>query len=150
MDTAQIERLLAADAYTRTVVRGVLPKDGLPTTPMTTYPAAFVCNTHSSNEPGQHWICMFIAKDGRGEYFDSYGLPPRHDEFVDFLQSNCVTWTFNKRTLQSPLSNVCGQYCVVYLLHRSRGVPTKTFVNTFGNDLVNNDCRVFDFVKSAM
>ena len=46
------------------------------------------------------------------------------------------------------LSNVCGQYCAVYLLHRCRGVPMKTFVKSFGNYLVDNDCSVFDFVKS--
>ena len=150
MDTEQIERLLAADSYTKSIVVGALPKDCVPKTGIASYPATFVCNTHSSDKPGQHWICMFFTNDGREEYFDSYGLPPRQREFVYFLQSNCATWNFNDKTFQSPLSNVCGQYCVVYLLHRCRGITAKTTVNSFGKDLVNNDCRVFDFVNSCM
>ena len=77
MDTEQIERLLVADSYNNSVVVGALPKDCQPKTGIASYPAAFVCNTHSSDTPGQHWICMFFTNDGRGEYFDSYGLPPR-------------------------------------------------------------------------
>ena len=34
----------------------------------------------------------------------------------------------------------------VYLLHRCRGESMKSFVKTFGKDLIDNDCRVFDFV----
>ena len=133
MDTEQIERLLAEDSYTKSIVVGVLAKDCLPKTGIVRYPAAFVCNTQASDKPGQHWICMF-----------------RQGEFVYFLEKNSVTWSFNEKTLQSPLSNVCGQFCVMYLLHRCRGLTTKTIVNGFGNDLVNNDCSVFDFVKSCM
>ena len=68
MDTEQIERLLAADSYTKSIVVGALPKDCLPKNGIASYPAAFVCNTHSSDKPGQHWICMFFTNDGRGEY----------------------------------------------------------------------------------
>ena len=150
MDTEQKERLLAADSYTKSIAVGALPKDCLIKTGIASYPGAFVCNAQSSDNPGQHWISMFFTNDRHGEYFNSYGLPPRQGEFVYFLQSNCMTWNFNEKTLQSPLSNVCGQYCVVYLLHRCRGIPAKTIVNSFGNDLVNNDCHVFDFVKSCM
>ena len=59
MDTEQTERLLAADSYTKSVVVGALPKDYLPKTGIASYPAAFVYNTHSSDKPGQHWICVF-------------------------------------------------------------------------------------------
>ena len=126
MDTEPIKRLLAADTYTRSVV---VYKDCLAKTGTTSYPAAFVCNTHSSDKPRQHWICMFFTNDGRRDYFGSYGLRPRHVEFVDFLKSTCVDWTVNERALQSPLCNVCGQDCVVYLRLRCRGVLTMTFVN---------------------
>ena len=93
-----MERILASDAYTRNVVRGVVPRDGLPSA--ASYPAAFVCNTHASNKEGQHWISMYLTKDRCGVSFDSYGLPPQHDEFVNFLRDNCPNWTFNNKTLR--------------------------------------------------
>ena len=51
------------------------------------------------------------------------------------------------KRLQSPLSNVCGQYCVAYVLLRCNGLPMRTFINVFGTDLVANDCRVFYWLK---
>ena len=41
-----------------------------------TLPAAFVCNTDDGDEPGEHWIALYLDADGRGDYFCSYGLPP--------------------------------------------------------------------------
>ena len=63
MDTEQIERLLAEDSYTKSIVVGVLAKDCLPNTGIVRYPAAFVCNTQASDKPGQHWICRFFTND---------------------------------------------------------------------------------------
>ena len=146
MDTKQIERMLALDSRTKDVVRGVVAKDELPTRIVGACPTAFVCNTHDADKPGQHWIVIYIDGD-RGEYFDSYGLPPLHTTFRTFLNNCCLEWTYNNTTLQSPLSNVCGQNCVAYLLFRCRNVPMKMFVNLFGKDLVANDCRVFDWLN---
>ena len=87
MDTEQIERLLATDSNTKSVVVGALAKDCLSKTGIASYPAAFVCNTHSRDKPGEHWICMFFTNDGRGEYLDFYGLPPRQGEFVYFYRA---------------------------------------------------------------
>ena len=63
------------------------------------------------------------------------------------MNNHCTDWTPNVKRLQSPLSNVCGHYCVAYLLLRCIAVPMRTFVNIFGTDLVANDCRVLDWVK---
>ena len=70
MDTLQIAR---------SIFRGVVPKDGLPTTIDGALPAAFVCNTDDGDEPGKHWIALYLDADGRDDYFCSYGLPPRHE-----------------------------------------------------------------------
>ena len=63
MDTEQIERLLAEDSYTKSIVVGVLAKDCLPKTGIVRYPAAFVCNTQASDKYGQHWMCMFFTNE---------------------------------------------------------------------------------------
>ena len=119
--------------------RNVVAKDELPKK-IGACRTAFVCNTHDADKPGQHWIVLYIDGD-HGEYFDSYGLPPLHTTF------HCVEWTYNDKTLQSPLSNVCGQYCIAYLHFRCRREPMKTFANLLGTDLVANDCRVFDWIN---
>ena len=129
MDNLQIARLLAMDPRTRPIFRGVVPKDGLPTT-IDALPVAFVCNTEDGDEPGEHWIALYLDADGRGDYFCSYGLPPRHTAFRTF--EHWSEWTHNSKILQSPLSNVRGQYCVAYVLLRCNGFPMGTFFNIFG------------------
>ena len=147
MDTQDIARLLAADPYTKHIVVGVVAKDKLPKK-IVTYPSAFVCNTDDADESGEPWICLYVDTNQRGEYFDSYGLPPQHATFRAFLRRNCDDWTYNDRRLQSGLSNVCSTYYVAYLMHRCRGVPLKLFGNLFGSDFINNDCCLFDWLKS--
>ena len=117
MDTLQIEQIFSSDSQTRSIVRGVVSRDGLPPV-IETYPAAFVCNTHASDKPGQHWVAIYASTKKTGEYFDSIRLPPLHAAFRRFLQDNCEEWTYNDKTLQNPLSTVCGQYCIAYLLLR--------------------------------
>ena len=133
------------DPGTRSIFRGVVPKDGLPTT-IDALLVAFVCNTDDGDEPGEHWIALYLDADGRGDYFCSYGLPPRHVAFRTFMNEHCSEWTHNT-VLQRPLSNVCAQYCVAFVLFRCNGFPMRTVFNIFGNDLVANDCRVFVWLK---
>ena len=83
----------------RGVVRGVVAKDELPTRIVGACPTAFVCNTHDADKPGEHSIVIYIAGD-RGEYFDSYGLPPLHTTFRKFLNDCCMEGAYNDKTLQ--------------------------------------------------
>ena len=149
MDTQQIARLLTKTLRTKSIFRGVVPKDGLPTT-IDAHPVAFVCNTDDGDEPGEHCIALYVDADGHGDYFCLYGLLPRHAAFRIFMNNHCTDWTPNFKRLQSPLSTVCGHYCVAYLLLRCIAVPMRTFVNIFGTDLVANDRRVFDWVKPTI
>ena len=51
---------------------GVFACDHLPTKPR-----LMVCNTDKSDEPGEHWIAIYVDDDGRyGEYFDPLGRAP--------------------------------------------------------------------------
>lgn len=142
MDTAQIYECLkyvAGDTFV-----GVYPSDMLPT--ISEYPAALVCNTDPHNKPGQHWIAMYIDVDGYGEYFDSYGMPPLVPAFGTFLTHTTSTWIYNSRRLQSNYSTVCGQYCIYYLVYRTKGIPMNTLIRNFTNDLYFNDETVNSFV----
>ena len=107
MQTDEISHLLSRDPLMcRTY--DVVAKDPLPDIVVDTYPSAIVCNTHDSDRPGEHWVAMYVDTERRGDYFDSYGQQPQHVRFVDFMTEHCSTWSTNERTLQSPLSTVCG------------------------------------------
>ena len=36
-----------------------------------TYPFAFMCNTHEGDKPGEPWVAMYV--DEIGDYLDPYG-----------------------------------------------------------------------------
>jgi len=84
---------------------------------------------------------MYFDSLRRGSYFD-----PFHKQFIKFMNSHSETWTFNDTVLQPPFSSVCGQYCVYYLLYKSRGFATSEIVSRFSNNLFENDCSVSQFV----
>ena len=65
------------------------------------------------------------------------------------MNEHCSAWLPNDRTLQSPLSTVCGQYCVAFLMFRYRNVSMHAFTRLFTTDLVANDCRVFDWIAAV-
>ena len=134
MDTLQLIKLLKSDPATAAVFGGVLARDKLP---LLTANKCYICNTDISSKPGKHWIAIYI-ENNKGEYFDSYGLPPLK-EFELFLSNNTSKWEFNDKQLQSFDSSVCGEYCVVYLMLRCRGVSLKNFGAMFSHDLEKNN-----------
>ena len=72
MDTLELERAIGQDPWAEEQFSGVYPRDRLPKT--VRYPCAMILNTDPASEPGVHWVAVYFAEDGKGEYFDSYGL----------------------------------------------------------------------------
>ena len=68
METDHISRLL--ERGTLMCHYEVVAKDTLPEV-VSTYPPGFVCNTHDGDQPGGHWVAMYV--DEIGDYFDPYG-----------------------------------------------------------------------------
>jgi len=105
-----------------------------------------VCNTQSSKEPGDHWICIHVDEDAAvGEFFDSLGRPP-NNALKRYMNVVCKHWTFNSRQLQSVVSAFCGHYCIYFCVLRSRGITMNEIVASFSNDTAFNDCMVHAFV----
>ena len=138
MNTLQIDRILRGDRFVEPLFRGVYARDIIP--PFE--PGAYVVNTDTSKEAGSHWIALY-ATPTRVEYFDSYGGDP-----LPILKrwAKGKKWRSNPVPLQSPLSSVCGQYCIYYLLHRARGISLATMLLDFGKDVDLNDQMVYDFI----
>ncbi len=96
MDTVLVRRLLKSFKC----FKGVYPLDLIPSMKKKTI--AIIVNTYPSDKPEEYWVSIIISKDGIGEYFDSFGLPPLHAEFVKYLDKNCEKgWRFNPIPLQN-------------------------------------------------
>ena len=149
MDTVQVWHALQLDRYTRDLVRGVYARDHLPRQ-VTYVPSAYVINTDNCERPGQHWVAVYVDMSSariQGEYFDSYGLPPLHQDILTWLDRGVDEWTWNPRRLQNPDTAVCGQYCLYYLTQRARGRAMNSIVHTLDTSCTtyDNDVLVFDW-----
>lgn len=147
MNTREIAGVLKLLPYTKSSFQGVFPSDRLPSK-IQRYPAAFVANVDTHDQPGSHWCAFYFDKDGNGEFFDSYGRKPQElcMNFKYFLENNCKEWIYNTRELQALDSNVCGHYCLYYLVNRCRNIHMKTIVNRFSKQPSLNDRLVYRFI----
>ncbi|DAC80298.1 TPA_asm: adenain [Terrapene box turtle adintovirus] len=152
MDTVQLSRVLSTDPYTKKNFLDVFPCDWLPGRKLSQRPLGLVVNTHPHNQPGEHWLALYLAERNRGEFFDSYGHPPNSVLFpksiMKFLNKNATDMVFHNRQLQDPRSVACGYHCVFFLHHRSKGLSFDRILKLYSNDLVQNDRMVMNFVKS--
>lgn len=141
MNTLQIESILSHDPFTASIFAGVYARDTLPFIDS----GCCIFNTAPSHEKHGHWIALFITKNSV-EYFDSYGGKPSILIKKIMRKKN---WKHNPFTLQSPLSAVCGQYCVYYLYHRARGQSMRKILSVFDpSDVDENDETVHKFVEN--
>ena len=139
MNTLQILKVLEQDRYVKPLLSGVYAIDQLPRCTF----GAYVVNTAPSKHPGKHWVAVYISAKGV-DYFDSYGGEPS-PRLKRWWKNR--SWTYNPVPLQSPLTSVCGQYCIYYLLHRARGITLDEMLLDFCSDVDHNDKHVFDFLE---
>ena len=85
------------------------------------YPFCFIANTHSSSEPGEHWVAFYVIDNDTLEFFDSYGQHPHvYFPHLHFVSQSIypLTLHYNNKKLQKLNSSVCGHYCLYYLYLR--------------------------------
>ena len=159
MDTEQITRVLTNDRRAKAIFGGVFARDEFirltpdndKSTRRTTKPRVYICNVDNSSQPGTHWLA--IERHGDNVYyFDSFGLPPvlKEDltEKITRMTNNRLFW--NNVPLQEPSTNVCGYYCVIYCLLRSRHWTFDEIIDTLrGNNPHLLDKHQRDHVVSA-
>ncbi len=150
MNTVQLTAVMDKITY-NTYFLGVLPCDYLPKTPLKNLPAMVIFNTDPSTEPGQHWVAVYINSDGVSCFFDSFGGAPTDPRFpknlCDFLKSNSTNVEYSKKQVQDFTSDTCGQHCVFFLYHMSKGHVYDNIVKKYYDDLIKNDAMVVRFVK---
>ena len=74
----------------------VFPSDLLPSD--VPGPCCFIANTQPSGTRGEHWISVFINKEGYGDYFCSYGVPPK-PVFANFMKNETIDWNFSAKRI---------------------------------------------------
>ena len=126
-------------------MKGVFPSDKLSI--VDTYPSAMIANTDPHDQPGTHWIAMYFVSPQESEFFDSYGFPPESYGMDGYVLSE--TTYYNDKPMQGLTSDVCGDYCLFYLLHRARNIDLTTIQNKFLRyDSQWNDSQVAQFVHT--
>lgn len=147
MSATELSDILSTDRRTRFAFRGVYASDALPFS--SPRQSLYVCNTDPSDEPGEHWVVIYVESAERADYFDSFGMcPPVVQRFRHFLDRNAKSWRCNTRPVQHHLSDACGHHCLFYSVYRCIGYDADFIVNKmYTEDMRLNDQLVKDFVR---
>jgi hypothetical protein len=121
LSTSEIYSALKRKGCLNLSFKGVYAADMLPQS--FTLPATFIVNTDESGLPGQHWVSIHINRLGNCEYFDSFGMPPAIPAHLLFIKKNCKKITYNKTSLQSLSSSLCGHYCCIFTYLKCKNTP---------------------------
>ena len=106
-----IEKILEYDKITSKMFLGAFARDELPN--KIEYPACFIANTHTRQEPGQHWLAFYNDKKGICYFFDSYGRSPIYYKFREYIEKTSKKCLFNKQRIQGQ-SHFCGLYSIFF------------------------------------
>ena len=164
MNNFLIEKVLRSNKCVKEIFIGCFPKDIIPTPSVEIAQKsklAYVINTGNSDTTGQHWVCFLVDRNkGIIYYFDSLGFAPYFYEYIgNFIKRfNIYNVCHNKHRVQGLNSSVCGQYCILFLIHVCEGGTYDSFLRIFSKtEYVINDtlvCQViskkFPFVKSKL
>jgi hypothetical protein len=142
LETA-LEEVLQKDQVTKKFFLGVFARDELPL--QMHYPSCFVLNTAPRNNAGEHWLAFYYDKNGHCDFFDSYGMPPANFDLEIFLNESANSWKYNKQRIQGS-SALCGHYCILFLLFRSRS-KTINFYSNFDENFSQNDKKIKNLIK---
>lgn len=147
MNTQQLRDILSRDKFTKTLFLDVYASDQLPKK-VSQFPSCLVVNNDKSTGRGEHWICFYISSPSKIEFFDSFGNSPSfYKGAISEFASQYKKCNYNSLMLQSPVTAVCGQYCVYYLYFKCRGYSLRKIISRFVNQkYACNDPCVYNFV----
>ena len=148
MNTSQLLCVLKCDQILKHINNDVLAKDELPKAPLKHFPSAYIVNSDLSSQKGHHWLAFYFDKNKNGYFFDSYGNSPQRygQVFVNFLFQNAIKYQYNSSKLQNDHSDVCGQYCVLFLMLKAREHSMSYIINGLTFDF--NDQYVYDLITT--
>ena len=96
---------------------GVLSRDQ--TAPHNHKMALFIFNLEPSYMSGSHWVATYV-KNGKINYFDSFGLPP-FQEIVNHAKKKNLTLIHQNNQIQALNTTTCGYFCLYFLNEMNKG-----------------------------
>jgi hypothetical protein len=144
LTTFDLKKTLQKDVFCRNKFKAVLPRDFLPT--RVQYPSAYIVNTHPSYKRGEHWLAIYYDENGKGIFFDSFGMSPAFYHLEGFLNKTSKEWEYNKHQLQSFSSMACGYYCLYFIMLCCRGLKLNDIVNLFSKNNFNINDLLISFI----
>lgn len=84
----------------------------------TEYPHCMVANTDKLGAYGTHWVCMYVPRENSVEYFDSYAQEP--NQYIAKYLKPFRRVVYSIKELQDLFTDVCGEFCIYFLINRSR------------------------------
>ena len=87
MNTTEISDYLNRDPECSEMFYGVDPAGKIPN--LSSLPALIICTTDTSGKRGELWIILYVDKNRREEYFDSFQRCP-FEHLKIFLDQNCL------------------------------------------------------------
>lgn len=145
MNTEQLQCAIQCDTYMKSCVIGVFSVDHIPS--HIAPGMGVIVNTDPANLPGRHWIAFYLNQQNELECFDSFGNSPAvYSMYLRQFMNRFSKTIINRRHLQSGNTNVCGQYCLLYLICRCRGRSVYYFNHLFENQTNINDEFVFNVI----
>ena len=100
----------------------------------------YIINLDNSYGVGSHWCALYIDKNNKKFYFDSYGFPAPLE-----IERLIKPYHFFTKIIQSINSTSCGFYCILFILYINKYIDNnivdtiKDFYDFFGQIDDNND-----------
>jgi hypothetical protein len=146
MNSLELKIFATRDAYTKKSFLGVFARDELPSN-IIKYPASLILNNEKKNQPGEHWIALFITKNNC-YFFDSFGNRPQYYRLYSYLKKFSKKIIYNNQVIQDYDSHYCGHYCLYFLFLKSRGFGLDHIKRLFSKTDKNfNDLLIKNLLK---
>lgn len=110
---------------------------------------SMIINTDKVSGSGIHWVSIYDSPENKNiEYFDPFGVVPL-PEIENYMRSSGKRVLYNNRQLQNIRSNLCGWYCMYYIIERSKGRDPYDVIMDFTQEpSKSNELMIDDFGQS--
>ena len=142
MDENLINNIIKKDEISNNFL-GVFALNEIPRT-ITSLPKCFIFNTQTRDQDGEHWLAIYLDKNRKCYFFDSYGLSPQYYNLSAYINSISISFNWNMKRLQGN-STYCGFYCIAFL-HSIVRNELYLFYKNFTTNLNEND----NFIKNLL
>ena len=147
MNTTDLRRLLKCDKVLNKFDITVCAVDQLPM--KINFPCGFIINTDPITRKGSHWVAVFFYSASKCEFFDSMGQNPKfyNAYFENFIYKFCTNFTYNHKPIQMRYSNICGIYCIMFLMYCCKAKRMNIFIEQFGSNRSLNDIILMNMYR---